>query len=62
VHTGGFGVVSLSVGNGRAVDFRMSMTCLLERFGCAANISATVPATIGVAKLVPRLVWFTPSE
>ncbi len=38
------------------------MTCWLVRFAFADSISATVPATIGVAKLVPRLVLARPSE
>ncbi len=62
VQTGGCGVESLTVGNGRAVDFRIRTTSASVRFGAADSISATAPATIGVAKLVPRLRWFRPSE
>src|SRR4051812_31956233 len=54
--------VSLVVGNVRAVDFRMRTTSALVRAGLADSISATVPVTSGVAKLVPRLGLFRPSE
>ncbi len=54
--------VSLVVGNGRAVSLRMLITCALVRLGAAESISATVPATIGVAKLVPRLGLSRSSE
>ena len=62
VQTAGCGALSLVVGNGRAVLLRMLMTCALVRFGAADSIRPTVPATSGVAKLVPRLTSLKPSE
>ncbi len=40
---------------GRAETVRPAMSCSIVRPGLTDNISAAVPATIGVAKLVPKL-------
>ena len=47
------GVQSLPTGNGFAVAFRSPTTSACEREGATASINATVPDTIGAAKLVP---------
>ena len=44
------------VGNGRALARSAATTSLGVRLGRADSISATVPATIGAAKLVPTLM------
>src|SRR5690242_13220569 len=49
------------VGNGRAVAFRNCVICADVSSGRTDSISAAVPATSGVEKLVP-IEGFTPSE
>ena len=50
---GSHALASVDTANGFTVDVRMSCTCATVRSGATLSISATVPDTIGAAKLVP---------
>ena len=53
---GGMPAVPPVVGNGRALDCSLALTCAGVSDGFAESISATVPATSGAEKLVPSEV------